>query len=58
MIYYDQIADLPKNHPLYIAFLEQLKQEDLMYEELGQGVNPIKDETSYAYFNRFIAGDR
>lgn len=58
MIYYSQIEDKDADHPLVIAFEEQCRQEEAMYEALGPMSGPGEDEESLDYFNRYIAGDR
>ena len=34
MITYNQVKDLPKNHPLMISFMKELEQDNLINEEL------------------------
>lgn len=58
MIYYSQIEDKDPNHPLVIAFEEQCRKEEEMYEALGPVSGPSEDEQSIDYFNHYVAGDR
>lgn len=58
MLTYFDVQDLPADHPLVKQFMAELAVDDLMHEELAKGENPLADEASGDYFDRFIAGDR
>lgn len=55
---YDQVKYLPNDHPLMLQFLDELRLDDVMHEELSKGPNPLDDEGSYAHFERYIAAAR
>ena len=55
---YFDIQDLPADDPKGKQFEAELALDDLMHEELAKGESPLADESSQAYFDRFIAGDR
>ena len=57
MITYNQIKNLPNNHPLVKQFQREL-QDFEMYEKRVGDKNLLADEESKAYFDRYIAGDR
>lgn len=51
MITWDEIKDLPKEHPLYIAFMEQCDHECGCYSDLSE-------EETKEYFERYIDSDK
>lgn len=57
MITYNQIKNLPNNHPLVEQFRLEL-QDFEMYEKRVGDNNPLVDEESKTYFDRYIAGNR
>lgn len=53
MIAYQEVANLPDDHPKMLEFLDQ--------EQMLDGIiigGPLENEESLDYFNRYIAGDR
>lgn len=57
MITYNQIKNLPNNHPLVEQFRRELQDFEMYEKRIGDN-NPLADEESKAYFDRYIAGDR
>lgn len=57
MITYKQIENLPNNHPLVEQFRKEMQEFDMFEKRIGDN-NPLIDEQSQAYFDRYIAGDR
>jgi hypothetical protein len=52
-LYYNDIKDLPPDHPLVIQFMVEAEAQLNI-----PVISPNDDEESLAYFDRYIAGDR
>lgn len=57
MITYDQIKNLPNNHPMVKQFVQEL-QDSKMYEKRIGDNNLLVDKDLKAYFDRYIEGNR
>lgn len=56
MLRYRDIEDLPADHPLVAAFLDQERQREHLLAEAGPMT--VGPEGSHDHFDRFVAGDR